>query len=295
MADAGVQRYDFRRTDRIGKDQLRSIGILHENFTRSLSATLSAYLRAYVAVKLTGVDQISFLEFAQSLPTPTAAIALSLRPFEHRAVFEISPSLAFPILEMLLGGSGRSAASISREMTQIEWSVLESFLRVVLHDLREAWKPVAELDFDLAGHESEALLLHAIAPNEAVIAVNIEMRVGEVEGRMNLGIPSLVPKMLRNKFDQQWTSRQSRASRDNEFLMLDLMEPCAIGLDARLLGPTISASEAAALKSGDLIRLDAPAKAPLTLLANGRPKWVGSVVPQRRRLVFAVSAPILEE
>lgn len=293
--DAAVHPYDFRKTDRIGKEQLRAIGILHENFTRNLSATLSAYLRAYAAVKLAGVEQISFQEFAQSLPAPTAALALSLHPFEHRAVLEISPSLAFPILEMLLGGSGKSVANISREMTQIEWSVLESFLRVVLHDLREAWKPVAELEFELAGHESEALLLRAVAPGEAVIAINIDLRIGEVEGRMNLGIPSLVPKMLRHKFDQQWSSKQSRVSRENEFLMLDLIEPCTIALDARLLGPKISGSAAASLRPGDLIRLDVPAKVPLTLLANGLPKYVGAVVCQRRKLTFAVAAPILED
>src|SRR5271168_3775862 len=99
--------YDFRRPDRIAKDQLRAIHILHENFARSVASSLSAYLRAYVAVNLVSVEQLSFMEFSQCLPSPTSLIALGMKPFDGNAVLEINPSLVFPILEMLLGGSGK--------------------------------------------------------------------------------------------------------------------------------------------------------------------------------------------
>src|ERR1035437_8193791 len=70
-----AQPYDFRRPDRIAKDQLRSIHMLHENFARSLASSLSAYLRAYVMVNLVSVEQISFLEFTQCLPSPSCIIS----------------------------------------------------------------------------------------------------------------------------------------------------------------------------------------------------------------------------
>src|ERR1700744_3980711 len=99
-----AQLYDFRRPDRIAKDQLRAIHLLHENFSRSLASSLSAYLRAYVAVNLVSVEQLSFLEFSQCLPSPTCVVSLGMRPFEGNAILELNPALVFPIIEMLLGG-----------------------------------------------------------------------------------------------------------------------------------------------------------------------------------------------
>src|SRR5947209_20212667 len=88
-----AQVYDFRRPDRIAKDQLRSIHLLHENFARSLASSLSAYLRAYVTVNLVSVEQLSFVEFTQCLPSPTCMIALGMKPYDGNAVLEINPSL----------------------------------------------------------------------------------------------------------------------------------------------------------------------------------------------------------
>src|SRR6201997_1043045 len=120
-----AQPYDFRRPDRIAKDQLRAIHVLHENFARSLASSLSAYLRAYVTVNLVSVEQLSFIEFTQCLPSPTCMIALGMKPYDGNAVLEINPSLVFPILEMLLGGSGKSPTKITREITEIEQSILD--------------------------------------------------------------------------------------------------------------------------------------------------------------------------
>src|ERR1700688_5206006 len=134
-----AQPYDFRRPDRIAKDQLRAIHNLHENFARSLASSLSGYLRAYVAVNLVSVEQLSFMEFTHCLPSPTCMISLGMQPFDGNAVLEINPTLVFPILEMLLGGSGKVPTKINREITEIEQSIMEGLLRIVLHDLRAAW------------------------------------------------------------------------------------------------------------------------------------------------------------
>src|ERR1700692_744416 len=88
--------YDFRRPDRIAKDQLRAIHLLHENFARGLASSLSAYLRAYVTVNLVSVEQLSFMEFTQCLPSPTCMISLGMQPFDGNAAMEINPTLVFP-------------------------------------------------------------------------------------------------------------------------------------------------------------------------------------------------------
>ena len=220
-----VQGYDFRRPDRIAKDQLRAIHLLHENFARSLASSLSAYLRAYVAVNLVGVEQLSFVEFAGCLPSPTSIVTLGMKPIDGSAVLEINPSLVFPILEMLLGGSGKSNASVTREITEIEQSILEGLLRIVLNDLRSAWHPVTTLEFSIDGHETEPQLLQILAPNEAVVAISLEVRIGDRAGMMNIGIPSIVVKMLRQKFDQQWSVRKTQATEEERARVLRLIRP----------------------------------------------------------------------
>ena len=181
-ADAAAKKaqpYDFRRPDRIAKDQLRAVHLLHENFARNLASSLSAYLRAYVAVNLVSVEQLSFLEFTQVLPSPTSLIALGLKPYDGTALLEINPALVFPILEMLLGGTGKNTTKMSREITEIEQSILEGLMRIVLNDLRSSWAPVTAIGFTIEAHETEPQLLQFLAPNEAVVAISMEIRSEE--------------------------------------------------------------------------------------------------------------------
>ena len=274
-----AQPYDFRRPDRIAKDQLRSIHLLHENFARSLASSLSAYLRAYVMVNLVSVEQLSFMEFSQCLPSPTCIIALGMRPFDGNAVLEINPSLVFPILEMLLGGTGKPTGSkIMREITEIEQSILEAVYRIILHDLKDSWRQVSSIGFSIDSHETEPSRLQFLAPNEAVVAISLEIRIGESAGMMNIGIPSIIIKMLRQKFDQGWSNRRTAASEEEQARVLRLIRPARVHVDARLQGPTLRVEDLLELKEGDLLAFDYSATKPINLLINGKLKYVGNVV-----------------
>ena len=280
--------YDFRRPDRIAKDQLRAIHQLHDNFARNLASSLSAYLRAYVMVNLVSVEQLSFAEFSQCLPSPTCVVSLSLRPLEGAAVMEINPSLVFPILEMLLGGSGKAAVRMTREITEIEQTILDALFRIVLHDLREAWRGVSPIDFSIEARETEPQLLQILAPNEAVVSISAEVRIGDHSGMINLGIPSIIIKMLRQKFEQQWSVRKSISNAEEQARMLRLLCPAQIALDARLLGPSILVEDFLNLDVGDVLTLDFGIDRPLKLLANGCIKYGGHIVASGNRKSFAI-------
>jgi flagellar motor switch protein FliM len=289
-----AQLYDFRRPDRIAKDQLRAIHLLHENFARSLASSLSAYLRAYVAVNLVSVEQLSFMEFTQCLPSPTSIILLGMRPFDGNTVLEINPSLVFPILEMLLGGSGKVTTAITREITEIEQSILEGLLRIILQDLRTCWHAVTALDFSIESHETEPQLLQILAPNEAVVGISLEVRIGETAGMMNIGIPSIIVKMLRQKFDQQWSLRKTQATENEHVRMLRLIRPAIIHLDARLQGPTLSVSGLLDLVAGDVLAFDYPVGKSLDVMVNGKLKYRGEVITSGRKRAFEVQQMVLE-
>ncbi|HXJ38526.1 MAG TPA: hypothetical protein VNH18_04560, partial [Bryobacteraceae bacterium] len=118
--------FDFRRPDRIAKSQVRAIHLLHENFVRNLASSLSAYLRSYLTVNLISVEQLSYGEFLEGLPSPTCLVSLGLRPYDGNALIELNPSLIFPIIEIILGGKGRAGGNLRREITEIEQSLLET-------------------------------------------------------------------------------------------------------------------------------------------------------------------------
>ena len=105
---------------------------------------------------------------------------------------------------------------MTREITEIEQSILEGLLRIILHDLRAAWQAVTSIDFAIESNETEPQLLQILAPNEAVVAISMEVRIGETAGMMNIGIPSIIVKMLRQKFDQQWSVRKTRPRREEQ-------------------------------------------------------------------------------
>ncbi|MBI3679943.1 MAG: flagellar motor switch protein FliM [Acidobacteria bacterium] len=286
-----AQPYDFRRPDRIAKDQLRAIHLLHEAFARSLSSSLSAYLRNYALVNLVSVEQLSFMEFSQCLPTPTCLVSLGMRPFDGSAVLEINPSLVFPILEMLLGGAGKGALRPDREVTEIEQSILESLFRIVLHDLKDAWSTVTNISFTIESFKTESQLLQILAPNEAVVAVSLEVRIGESSGMMNIGMPSIIIKMLRQKFDQQWSIRKSESTLEEQSRVLRLIKPALVHVDARLRGPTLRVDDLLKMEEGDVLTFDYPTHRPVDLLLNGKHKYQGHPASLGRKKAFKISKP----
>src|ERR1051326_7458046 len=280
--------YDFRRPDRIAKDQLRAIHLLHENFARSLASSLSAYLRAYVAVNLVSVEQLSFMEFSQCLPSPTCLVSLGLKPYEGNAVLEINPTLVFPIIEMLLGGGARTLLKINREITEIEQSILDGIFRITLNDLTSSWHAVTPLEFTIDAHETEPQLLHILAPNEAVVAVSMEVRIGDTAGMINIGIPSIVVKMLRHKFDQQWSLRKSVSTEQEQARGLQLIRPAKMFVDGRLQGPTLKVQDLIDLKEEDVLSFDYPVGRMVDLCINGRLKYRGRIVTAGQKRAFQV-------
>jgi flagellar motor switch protein FliM len=282
-ATTAVYAFDFQRADRIAKSQLRSIYVLHENFVRSITSSLSAYLRTYVVVNLVSVQQVSYSEFLDRLPSPSFMACLDLRPFEGSAVLEINPALVFPILEILLGGSGKIPLNIHREVTEIEVELMDGLLRILLQDLKEAWKPVAQIDFAIQSRDTEPQLLRLMAPAETVVAVSIEIKLGESTGLLNVAMPSLMMKMVRQKFYRQWAVRKNEPTKDEQQRIFALIQESRVNIDVLLNGAAITTRELLRLKAGDVLIFDMPAQNPAHVMLNGRRQFDAHVVSTGRR------------
>ena len=273
-----AQPYDFRRPDRIAKDQLRSLHVLHENFARALGSSLSAYLRAYVVTTLVSVEQLAYVEFSRTLPMPTCLLSLSVKGFDNNCILEINPSVVFPLLELLLGGSGSRAAKVSREVTEIERAILDALFRILLKDLRDAWRETAtELEFSIEDYETDPQLLQILSPNEPVVAVSLEIRIGEISGMMNLGIPSIIIKMLGRKLEQH-PARKNEVTESETARMMRLVRQSQTHVDARLQGPQMTLDQLLKLDVGQVLTFDYPIQKPVTVTINGKRKFLGQMV-----------------
>ena len=138
-----VKIYDFKRPDKFSKDQIRTVQMMHETFARLTTTALSAKLRAMVAVHVTSVDQLTYEEFIRSIPNPTTLALINMDPLKGSSTLEIDPNMTFTIIDRLFGGSGENY-KLSRELTDIELSVIEGVVVQVLGNLREAWSTVID-------------------------------------------------------------------------------------------------------------------------------------------------------
>jgi flagellar motor switch protein FliM len=275
--------FDFRRPDRIAKSQVRAIHLLHDTFVRNLMSSLSAYLRSYLTVNLVSVEQLSYAGFLDGLPSPTCLVSLGLHPYDGNGALELNPSLVFPVLEMLLGGNGKSSGAIQREVTEIEQKLLDGLFRIILNDLREAWRGVTEVDFTIEAMETEPQLLHIMAPNEAAVAIGVEVRMGDTVGMMNIAMPSIVIKMMRQKFDQQWSVRKTMASEAEQARVLRLVRDASLTLEARLEGQRLSVRDFLSLEEGNLLTFDLPAGHAVDLTVNGTEKFRAQIVSSGKK------------
>ena len=287
---AEIDLFDFRRADRIPKSQLRGIYLLHENFVRSLSASLSAYLRTYLSMNLIGVEQISYAKFLERLPANTCMTFLGLKPYDGHAVLEINPSLVFPILELLLGASKASHQPLHRELTEIEHTLMDGLFRVMVKDLSEAWIGVSPIEFSIVAGKSEPQLLRIMSANEALVAVTIDVQIGESSGHINLAMPSLMVKMVRQKLESHEPAGKSESTPDEKSRLFQLVKQARVEIDARVLDQQIRTDDLLGLQVGDVIAIDIPVGSNLCLALNGKPHFRGQVVRMGQKRGFQITA-----
>ena len=276
-ATDSVVPFDFRRLDRIPKSRVSAIHFLHEAFVRSLSSNLTVYLRSFVSGSLISVEQLPYSEFTETLPTPTCLVYLSMEPYQGHALMEVNPTLIGPVLDLLLGGNGKVKTELGREVTEVEKLLMEGFFQVITHDLRETWKPVAAIGFATSGIETSPQLSGRFVPSEAVVAVAMELRIGENVGMVNLAIPSITLKTIGQRFDHQWTSNRSENPATELAIKRKLARELKVTLECVYSRNTILMKDLLTLSAGKVLTIGPAFDETWDILVNGTPKFRGTV------------------
>ncbi len=288
MSEKKVQRYNFKRPDRISKNQIRSLHFVHDRFARNFSSSVSAYLRTVVEIQLENIAQISYAEFLGMVSDPTCYAAISLKPLDGVAAVELSPALVFPMIDRLLGGAGRPMATL-RPMTEIEQSIIQSVLKLMVDNLKESWRPVYAIEFATTTTETHPHMIQVTSPNEMIIHFQFQVRIRDTLAKMHLAVPTLVLEPIIHIFDQEWNARK-KIIQDSTLLHLLRSIPVNVSIGT---GATLFPMESLlSLQAGDTLVLDQRAEWPVVIKVAGKEKMYAKASMDPARKAFGVTGYI---
>jgi len=271
-----VTPYDFKRPERVGKEQMRALQTLHEGFGRNFAAGLSAMLRSMVEVKLTSVDQLTYSEFVFSLENPTCFNLLKAEPLEGNLILDINPSILYPIIDRLLGGGREPAHPARRPLTEIELRIVSRITGLFLDELRRAWENVVDLRLEVVRVESNPQLAQIVSSNEVVVVISFEVTlIGDIRGMVNLCIPYNSIERIGNKLSaNSWFSWARKSPSPESIQQISQnIRGSPVSLSVRLASTRVSTGELIGLRVGDIITTEKDVHRPLLVTVEGVPKF----------------------
>lgn len=287
-----LRNYDFKRALRISKDQIRSLVRIHENFARILTNFFSAQLRIYTQVNVASVDQLPYEEFIRSIPSMTILNVFDIPELDGKMIMEVNPTIAFVMLDRLLGGSG-DIYNKKGDLTEIETKILSNFFESSIDCLAEAWESVEEINPLLQELEVNPQFLQLVSPNETVIVITLTLQIGDYSDKINLCFPHVLLEKVMSKLSvHYWIQDKSDHEEEENVLALKKnIRHTYLSISAELGRTEISVSEFLALEIGDVIQLEQRLDAPLLVKVGEESKFYGQIGQINKKM----AVQILEE
>ena len=282
--------YDFRRPDKFSKEHLRSLRILHESFARMLGSSLTSYLSAGVQVRLTMLEQTTYDEYIQSLPTPTVIYIVGLAPLPGQVVVELNLPIARIILDRLLGGSGKATGKPSAEMTEIEFALIKTIGGFILSSLRDAWSNVVPLRPTMQEPVLTPELAQFATLAEATVMLVLEIALFNTTGTLTMCLPYQVLHPIMDSLTSQvWFGTSQRASTEDSKLDIGQhMGDVALPVTVELGQAEMPLSAVLGLHPGQVIKLNAAADSPLPVRVNEQVKFLARPGLQGKNIAVQV-------
>ena len=292
-----IRQYDFKRPERVSKDQMRALQTLHEGFARNFGASLSGFLRTIVEVKVASCEQMTYSEFTSGLPNPTSFNLVSAEGLEGQMCLEISPLIIYPIIDRLLGGNTQDLFIPQRPMTLIESRLISNVTSRGLSALSEAWANVRQLQFTVAATESNPQLVQIVPPNEVVVVIGFELKLTTRAGTMNLCIPyNVIEPVMEQLSSQSWfASSKHQRSKEVESRITQTLSTAPLRVMGLLAETTITVKDLLHLSVGDLIVTEKAASKPAVVLVEGERKYMAHLGQFRGKRALKIIRPMTAE
>lgn len=293
-----VRKYDFSRPDKFAKDQLRTLEIIHENFSRLLNNFLSGYLRTYIEVDVISVQSLIYTEFSNSISNPAILGIVEFGPFDGQIIVDVSSDIAYAMIERVLGGTGKNAVGKeARSLTEIEMTLLRNVLIKFINLLKEPWGNIVELRPKLENIETNAQFAQIVSPSESIALITFNLKIADQEGMINICIPHyVIEPILPSLSSRLWfatSSRQEVTESDREALKMGISHS-NLAVKALVGKSSITVSELMNLQRGDIIMLNSMVNAPLDIIVENRVKFRGKPGAKKKNLAIMITEVVEE-
>lgn len=276
IRDSDISNYDFRRPNRISKNQVRQIQTVHENFAEIFGYYLVSRLQTLVSISVTAVDQLFYSEFILSVANPSCIYVFDITKTDGTGILEISPQLALTVVERLLGGSADIVRK-PRTITPIEQAVMRKIVDHALGDLNTAWRSIAELNFAYQRLETESEFVQIAPPSEIVVLVSFDVNIGVNQYLMNLCFPTFTLEDVLARMNRQQVtpniSQTPQRVRENIQVMKHQISQTVLPVVADLGKATITVEDLLALKVGDVLKLNTRIDSEIEVSIGSRRKY----------------------
>ena len=252
-----VKNYDFSRPTKFSKEHLRTLEIIFEHYSRLVSTNLPVYLRKNVQVSVASSETVTLSEFSNAITNPAVLGSINFAPLNGNIIIEIATNLCYAMLDRMLGGSGQPLEK-SREFSDIELTILQKLLVMFTQLLREPWKNVVDISPVLSRLETNPQFAQVIAPSDMIAIVTLNMKIGDVEGMLNICLPFFTLEDVMDKLNTKYWFSTMQENHDEHYeeYIESMIRRVDVPIKAVLGKSTISVSDFLNLQVGDCIRLD---------------------------------------
>lgn len=259
VGDGDASSYDFTSQDRIVRGRLPTLEMINERFARYFRISLFNLLRRSAEISVGGVQMLKFGEYVHSLFVPTSLNLVKIRPLRGTSLFVIDPKLVFIMVDNFFGGDGSFHTKIEgRDFTPTEVRVIQIMLKQVFNDLREAWAPVKEVEFEYLNSEVNPQFANIVSPTEVVVVTTFHVELDGGGGDMHVTMPYSMLEPIREQLDAGIQS--DRADVDDRWAssLHEEMKQAMVDVTASLVETELQIREVLKLKPGDVIPIDLP-------------------------------------
>lgn len=254
LATGTAEPFNYGRAGQISGEQMRAIATVNDLFARNLMHAAGAWLRTEIEVTLVSGEQMVYTEFVERIPEETYVCSIRLEPLGAIGLMELELSLALPIVDLLLGGTGTTASA--RPLTDIEELILASVVQLFIKELNVAWDAVG-LQFCFEKRESAAQVARMMPAGEKTLCVCFEVRLGQERGMLNLCLPAVVLSAILRKLSED-RDQPRRRSNEVRTRVRELLGESDIRTSLRFPPVRLRATQISQLTEGTLLRLPIP-------------------------------------
>lgn len=291
-----IKLHDFRRPSKFAKDHLKTLNIIYENYARLLNNYLSGHLRASVNVEVISVEPLTFYEFNNSISNPAVLGIVNFSPLSGSIIIDVSPNIAFAIMDRVLGGFGTGVEKI-REFTEVEMVIVEKMMKNFAEVMKEPWENIIDIDPQFEKIETNVQFAQLISPNEIIALVTLNVKVAETEGMVNICIPHMVVEPIVPKLSTKFWFATNENVTKSEYkeTINSKIQKTYVPIKAILGNTDITVDEFLQLSKGDVLLLDKKVDTDISVSVGDLLKFYAKPGVKKNKLALKINKVLTRE